>query len=132
VIAAHGLHTGSLDLIAPQLLTGIGIGMIVSPLFGFILAAVRTEEVGSASGVLTAVQQLGAALGVAALGTLFFSAVTDDGFVAAITHSLVAELATMPVLFVLISLLPRQAREEGEETVATSGQVERVPQPALG
>ena len=49
VIAAHGMHTGSIDLVAPQLLTGIGIGMIVSPLFGFILAAVRTEEVGSAS-----------------------------------------------------------------------------------
>ena len=32
------------------------------------------EEVGSASGVLEAVQQLSSAIGVAALGTIFFSA----------------------------------------------------------
>ena len=35
------------------------------------------DEVGSASGVLEAVQQLSSALGVAALGTIFFSAFTD-------------------------------------------------------
>ena len=79
-----------------------------------ILAAVTDSELGSASGVLTAIQQLGAALGVAALGTLFFSTLTHDGFVTAITHSLVAELATMPVLFVLISLLPRHPVDEAE------------------
>ncbi len=129
VIAAHGMHTGSIDLVAPQLLTGIGIGMIVSPLFGFILAAVRTEEVGSASGVLTAIQQLGAALGVAALGTLFFSTLTHHGFVTAITHSLVAELATMPVLFVLISLLPRRAVDEAEVFAGATASA-AVPAPA--
>jgi hypothetical protein len=112
VIAAHGLHTSSLELVAPQIVTGAGIGMIISPLFGFILAAVKTQEVGSASGVLNAVQQMGGALGVAALGTLFFSTVTHDGFVTAISHSLVAELATTPVLFALISTLPRRAVDE--------------------
>jgi EmrB/QacA subfamily drug resistance transporter len=114
VIAAHGLHTSSLELIAPQLVSGAGIGMVVSPLFGFILAAVTSEEVGSASGVLNAVQQLAGALGVAALGTLFFSNLGSRGFVAAITHSLVAELATTPVLFVLLGMLPKRARDESE------------------
>jgi EmrB/QacA subfamily drug resistance transporter len=120
VIAAHGLHTSSLDLIAPQLVAGAGIGMMVSPLFGFILAAVTGDEVGSASGVLNAVQQLAGALGVAALGTLFFSTLTHDGFVAAITHSLIAELATMPVLFVLLGMLPKEAREESEVFAAAA------------
>jgi EmrB/QacA subfamily drug resistance transporter len=114
VIASHGLHTSSLQLIGPQILTGLGIGMVVSPLFGFILAAVKGDEVGSASGVLNAVQQLGGALGVAALGTLFFSTLTNSGFVAAVTHSLVAELASTPVLFALISTLPRRAVDEAE------------------
>jgi hypothetical protein len=44
------------------------------PDFDFILAAVTDREVGSASGVLNAVQQLGGAIGVAAIGTVFFSA----------------------------------------------------------
>jgi hypothetical protein len=52
VIAAHGLDTTSLSLVAPQLFTGAGIGMLISPLFDFILASVTDDEVGSASGVL--------------------------------------------------------------------------------
>ena len=38
-----------------------------------MLAGVAMDEVGSASGVLNAVQQLANALGVAVLGTVFFS-----------------------------------------------------------
>jgi hypothetical protein len=74
VISANGLATSSLDLIAPQLTLGLGIGMLVSPLFGFVLASVTDEETGSASGVLNALQQLAGAIGVAVLGTVFFAA----------------------------------------------------------
>jgi EmrB/QacA subfamily drug resistance transporter len=117
-ILAHGLHTSSLDLIAPQLVVGCGIGMMISPLFDFILAAVTDAEVGSASGVLNAVQQLGGAVGIATVGTLFFSTLGHSGFVTAISHALVLELATTPVLLLLISLLPRHAREGREASVA--------------
>ena len=41
--------------------------------FKFILAAVQMNEVGSASGVMEASQQLSTALGVAVLGTIFFA-----------------------------------------------------------
>ena len=118
-ILAHGLHTSSLDLIAPQLIVGCGIGMMISPLFDFILASVTDAEVGSASGVLNAGQQLGGAVGVAAVGTLFFSTLRHSGFVTAISHALVLELATTPLLLVLFSLLPRHARE-GRETGVTA------------
>ena len=111
VIAAHGLRTTSLELVAPQLVTGAGIGMLISPLFDFILASVTDDEVGSASGVLNAVQQLAGAVGVAAIGTLFFSTLTHHGFVAAVNHCLVVELATTPVLLVLTRMLPARARE---------------------
>jgi EmrB/QacA subfamily drug resistance transporter len=111
VVGAHGLHTGSLELIAPQLVVGLGIGMTISPLFDFILSAVTEAEVGSASGVLTAVQQLGGAIGIAAMGTIFFSALGRLGFVTALQHCLIVELATTPVLLLLISTLPSRARE---------------------
>jgi EmrB/QacA subfamily drug resistance transporter len=109
VIAGHGLSTTSLSLIAPQLLTGIGIGMLVSPLFDFILASVTDDEVGSASGVLNAVQQLAGALGVAGIGTIFFTTLAGHGFVSALNHCLVAELATTPVLLALTCMLPSAA-----------------------
>ncbi|HTU86778.1 MAG TPA: MFS transporter [Solirubrobacteraceae bacterium] len=111
VIGAHALHTGSLELIAPQIVVGLGIGMTISPLFDFILSAVTKPEVGSASGVLTAVQQLGGAIGVAAMGTIFFSTLTHLGFVSAVQRCLIVELATTPVLLLLISTLPSRARE---------------------
>ncbi len=111
VIAAHGLQTTTPSLSGPLLLAGVGIGMLVSPLFDFILASVRDDEVGSASGVLNAVQQLAGAVGVAVIGTIFFSALTDHGFVTALNRCLLVVLGTMPVLFVLTAALPARARD---------------------
>jgi hypothetical protein len=85
--------------------------MIVSPLFDFILASVADNEVGSASGVLNAMQQLAGAVGVAAIGTIFFSTLAHDGFVTAISHCLLVELVTMPVLALLSFTLPARPRE---------------------
>jgi EmrB/QacA subfamily drug resistance transporter len=112
VIAAHGLATTSLSLAPPQIVLGLGIGMLISPLFGFILASVNDDEVGSASGVLNACQQLAGAVGVAVLGTIFFAVLGHAGFVAAANRCLLVELCTMPVLVVLTGLLPRQARDD--------------------
>jgi EmrB/QacA subfamily drug resistance transporter len=59
--------------LAPALtLTGLGMGLLMAPFFDTVLAGVEPHETGSAGGTLTAVQQLGAALGVAVLGTIFF------------------------------------------------------------
>jgi hypothetical protein len=52
----------------------------MAPFFDIVLAGVEQHETGSASGTLTAVQQLGGALGIAVLGTVFFDLVPDDGF----------------------------------------------------
>jgi hypothetical protein len=118
-IIGHGLDTGSLLIAGPQLVVGLGLGMLISPLFGFILASVSDDEVGSASGVLNATQQLAGSIGVAAIGTVFFTTLDHHGFVSAISRCLLIELATTPVLFALTRTLPRSAREE-----------ESVPAPA--
>jgi EmrB/QacA subfamily drug resistance transporter len=62
-------------LAGPLLAFGIGMGMIFLPLYDIIIADISDREVGSAAGVLEAVQQLGASLGVAVLGTIFFGAI---------------------------------------------------------
>jgi EmrB/QacA subfamily drug resistance transporter len=117
-VTAHGLHTDSLMLAGPELVMGIGIGLMISPLFEFILASVTDTEVGSASGVLNAVQQLGGAIGVAGIGTLFFSTLQHSGYVTALSRSLLVELAITPVLLILLSLLPSRARPEAVATEA--------------
>jgi len=124
IIAAHGLATSSAQLIPAQLILGAGIGMLISPLFDFILASVGDHEVGSASGVLNAVQQLASAIGVAAIGTVFFGTLDRSGFVAAISQCLKIELGVAAVLFVLAGALPRRPRDqqaaETEPTATTA------------
>jgi len=114
LISVHGLGTGSLTIAPAELVLGVGLGMIVSPLFDFILASVDEHEVGSASGVLNAVQQLAGAIGVAVFGTIFFTVLRHGGFVAAIDRTLLVEVCTAPVLVALCGLLPRHAREHVE------------------
>jgi EmrB/QacA subfamily drug resistance transporter len=125
VILAHGLGTTSLAIVGPELLVGIGVGMIVSPLFNFVLASVRDNEVGSASGVLNAMQQLAGAVGVAGLGTIFFSTLSHAGFLTAISHCLLVELATMPALLLLSFALPAQPRED--KAFAAEPETDRIP-----
>ena len=110
VLAVHGLQVSSLAMVGPEVLLGAGVGMLVSTLFDFILASVTEAELGSASGVLNAGQQLGGAVGVAVMGTVFFAVLRHGGYLAAIEHCLIVELATMPVLIVLSQLLPARAR----------------------
>jgi EmrB/QacA subfamily drug resistance transporter len=117
-ISVHGLATSSVDLLPAQLVLGIGIGMIVAPLFDFILASVTDAEVGSASGVVNALQQLGGAVGVAVIGTVFFSVLGREGFTAAIEHCLLIELGIAPVLALLAALLPYRPRDPEAQLAA--------------
>jgi EmrB/QacA subfamily drug resistance transporter len=72
LVNAYGATTTSLTLIAPLLVSGLGMGLIFGPIFGTVLGDLEDDEVGSASGLLNAFQQLAGAFGVAALGTVFF------------------------------------------------------------
>jgi len=94
-------------------LFGIGMGMIFVPLFDIIVGDLADDEVGSASGVLTAVQQLGASLGIAVLGSLFFSNVdvpAVPAFVDAAEIVTLVALGLTAVTFALGFLLPRSAK----------------------
>jgi EmrB/QacA subfamily drug resistance transporter len=98
------------DLVPGLLVAGIGIGLIVAPLFDIILAAVTDAETGSASGVLNATQQLASAIGVAALGTIFFANL-DHTFTGATERALWTQVGLLATLLLVSPLLPRHARE---------------------
>ena len=103
------------DLAPSLFVIGLGAGLSFGQLFDFILAGVTMDEVGSASGVLNAVQQLASALGVAVLGTVFFSRLTG-GHVATGSLATTAWVCLIPlaITFALVFRLPMQAREGGE------------------
>src|ERR1700734_3576431 len=111
-LAVTGAGTVStLDLAPGLFLIGLGAGASMGQLFDFILAGVGMDEVGSASGVLEAVQQLSSAVGVAALGTIFFSAFANHLPTQALAITAWACLAPIAIAFALIFRLPMQARE---------------------
>lgn len=107
-VAHQGLSTTTWELIPATLLSGAGMGFVFGPLFATILSGVGAHEVGSASGTLSAVQQLGGALGVAALTTLFFSVAdgASNSSAAMTVTSLVSAGAT-GCAYLLVFLLPR-------------------------
>jgi EmrB/QacA subfamily drug resistance transporter len=96
-------------LTPPLLVTGFGSGLLFVPLFDFILGDATTEEVGTGAGVLNAAQQFAGAVGVAALGTVFFARVgqpaTSSYFAAAeLVFGICAGLNVLVLL--LVRLLP--------------------------
>jgi EmrB/QacA subfamily drug resistance transporter len=106
------------DVLPGMGLTGVGLGVIIAPLFGIILAAVGERELGSASGVLNALQQLSGAVGVAVLGAVFFDALDGDHFGRALGRTLWIDAGLIVLALLLIPLLPRHARPENELAAA--------------
>jgi EmrB/QacA subfamily drug resistance transporter len=115
-LAATGTHSASSwDLLPGLFLIGVGAGASIGQLFQFVLSSVTGREVGSASGVLEATQQLSTSLGVAILGTIFLS-----GFGAHLpTHALQvtawACLVPIALAFALVFRLPMHARPEATD-----------------
>ncbi|MFC5181456.1 MFS transporter [Actinomadura harenae] len=67
-----GTGVGPWQLAPSLVVVGFGMGLLMAPFFEIVLASVEPHETGSAGGTLSAVQQLGSALGAAVLGTVFF------------------------------------------------------------
>ncbi len=72
VAKKYGAAIHSWQLIGPLLVIGVGMGMAFSSLYAAVLNGVDPKHAGSASGTLSAVQQAGAAVGVALIGVVFF------------------------------------------------------------
>jgi len=101
------------DLTPALAVDGAGMGVALAPLVSIVLARVRPEHAGAASGVLSTAMQVGGALGVAVVGLVFyrFLGPTLDyahAFRAAIAVLVVVALAVAAT----VQLLPRGAQAE--------------------
>jgi EmrB/QacA subfamily drug resistance transporter len=101
----------SWDLVLPLTLAGAGMGLVIAPLFSIILAGVDDHEIGSGSGVLNAMQQLGNAVGVAVLGTIFFSA---SGMLSGLETVSWTVIGISVAVGAMTFLLPLRARADEE------------------
>lgn len=94
------------------LILGIGMGACFSSIYDVAIGDVQTEEAGSASGALSAVQQLAAAVGSAVVTTVYFSQASAHGGLHAMLVSVAVVGAIVALCLGLVWLLPKKAPEE--------------------
>jgi EmrB/QacA subfamily drug resistance transporter len=107
-----GVNGSPWPLVPGLVLAGMGLSLLVIPLVNVVLAAVPVEVAGGASGLFSTAQQLGGALGVALIGTVFFGYLNGHSFEAAMVHTAPYAMGAFALCGVLSLLLPRTAVSE--------------------
>ncbi|MFE9189777.1 MFS transporter [Micromonospora sp. NPDC007208] len=89
----------------PLLIAGIGSGLVIAPNQTITLSEVPVGQAGSGAGMLQTGQRIGAAAGIAAVGSLFFSTLADSrgDWTSAFEQSLI--LATGIITLALVAAL---------------------------
>jgi MFS family permease len=127
-VSVGGSYLG--DLLPGFLLIGVGLGFSFVPISIAALAGVQEAEAGLASGLINTSQQIGGALGIAALSAIATTTTSDevangttlnfaltDGFQGAfVAGAAVALVGVLVALFVVSrrDLVPENAEEELE------------------
>lgn len=89
-------------LIAPLLVSGVGSGLVISPNQTMTLSEVPVAQGGTAGGLIQVGQRIGAAIGIAAVGSVFYAqlAASDGDYNHALQRGLL-----VAVLFLVLALL---------------------------
>jgi EmrB/QacA subfamily drug resistance transporter len=101
------------QLIVPFMVSGLGMAMFWAPVANVVLAAVRPEEEGQASGAQNAIRELGGVFGVAVLATVwsqYGSYSSGPSFVDGMTPALWIGAAVVLAGAVAAFLIPRRRR----------------------
>jgi EmrB/QacA subfamily drug resistance transporter len=72
-IAAAGSRPGPVALLPAIFVSGIGFGFVLSPLINILLSRIPPANAGAAGGAIGTMNQVALSLGVALVGTIFFS-----------------------------------------------------------
>ncbi|MFC9978119.1 MFS transporter [Spirillospora sp. NPDC127200] len=127
--------TFAADVLGPSLLAGIGFGLCLGPVVSTATAGVAPHEAGTASGLLNSSRQIGASLGLAALGTAARhrtgpTATTEtlnDGYALGLTLSAALLVAAA---FIALTVLhrtgapPRAERSDGRDLLPAGGRTD--------
>lgn len=127
-LRVHGLEASTRTLAPSLVCLGIGMGLVFAPLFDIIIADLDEREVGTGSGVLNAVQQFAATLGVAVFGTIFFNAVASRGFAGATQLIALVAIAAFLIAAAAVFALPKRARGEEADPLTDPASVPVVSQ----
>jgi hypothetical protein len=91
---------------------GLGMGLCFGALFDAALSAISPDEMGSASGSLSAIQQLAGRIGSAVITSVFFQALPARGYARALEVSLGMVIGIAALCCGVVWLLPAMIRAE--------------------
>jgi EmrB/QacA subfamily drug resistance transporter len=119
VLAVQETGDGSVSapLIAAMVPIGLGLGMAIPTLINVVLRAVPASDAGAASGMLTTSQQIGNALGVAIVGTIFFAELGSGSSAGAYGDAFSVAMGVQAALALLSAALVSRARERAPRAV---------------
>jgi EmrB/QacA subfamily drug resistance transporter len=126
VAATADSRTGTLNLLPGIVIGAAGMGLVVAPIAQLTLAGLAPSDAGTGSGLFNTVSQLGACVGVAVIGTLFFSrldrstaAVRSASFGHAFSQTLWVSVGLLAAALVISFALPHRD-PAAERAAATS------------
>jgi EmrB/QacA subfamily drug resistance transporter len=119
-------------LVAPCVLSGLGMGLFFAPVANVVLSAVRPEEEGQASGAHNALRELGGVFGVAVLAAIFAAKGgygLPQHFVDGLKPALWVGTGVVAAGGLICLLIPRaaRARPEAEDVPSFAGMGSCVP-----
>jgi EmrB/QacA subfamily drug resistance transporter len=109
------------QLVGPFVVSGVGMAMFWAPVANVVLAAVRKEEEGQASGTQNAIRELGGVFGVAVLASIwshYGSYRTGASFVDGMTPAIWVGAAIVLLGALAAFAIPRRVRAEEAPAVA--------------
>ncbi|MEU1373368.1 MFS transporter [Streptomyces triculaminicus] len=110
-VHTHGTSVGAGWIVPAALVVGLGMGTCFGTVYDVTIGDIDPAEAGSASGSLSAVQQLANALGAAVVTTAYFDTL-GSGQAHAMTVSLLLVAGATGVSCCLVRLLPRNAQPQ--------------------
>jgi EmrB/QacA subfamily drug resistance transporter len=127
--ALAGIHETYASAVGPFILAGSGMALVFAPAANAVLASVRTDQAGQASGATNAIRELGGVLGVAVLATVFTSHggyTSPQAFVNGMVPALWVGTAVLGVGSLIAAAFPFSTRA----TAAAHGAAEAAASPA--
>jgi EmrB/QacA subfamily drug resistance transporter len=102
----------------PVLIAGLSTGFIFMPITATVLGGVEPEHAGSASGLLQTTQQLGSAVGVAAIVSVYATGAVPGQFVPGVRGAFLTSAAFSLTAFIVAGIALRTPRPAFEPAIA--------------
>jgi MFS family permease len=116
------VHMGYASMVGPFILAGSGMALVFAPSAAAVLASVRTDQAGQASGATNAIRELGGTLGIAVLATVFTSNgsyTSPQAFVNGLVPAMWVGVGVLALGALIAAALPFDTRVLAARTAAT-------------